>query len=103
MPLAPARERAGGLISAGMISTVQTPLPILAQTVPKVCPAFWAPSPESETISTIRWATVVRTRSPVGAVAVVVGLMIAPVISTATELAVERLGEQALFVLLVTA
>jgi hypothetical protein len=53
IPLAPARERAGGLISAGMISTVQTPFPILALTVPKVWPAFWAPSPESLTISTM--------------------------------------------------
>ncbi len=53
MPLAPAGERAGGWISAGMISTVQTPLPILALTVPKVWPAFWAPSPESLTISTM--------------------------------------------------
>jgi hypothetical protein len=36
MPLAPAGERAGGWISAGMISTVQTPLPILALMAPKV-------------------------------------------------------------------
>ena len=36
IPLAPARERAGGLISAGMISTVQTPLPILAPIAPNV-------------------------------------------------------------------
>jgi hypothetical protein len=35
MPLAPERERAGGSISAGMISTVQTPFPIFAHTVPK--------------------------------------------------------------------
>ena len=53
MPLAPAGERAGGWISAGMISTVQTPFPILALMVPKVCPAFCAPSPESLTISTM--------------------------------------------------
>jgi hypothetical protein len=53
MPLAPARERAGGSISAGMISTVQRPLPILAQTVPNSWPAVCAPSPESLTISTI--------------------------------------------------
>ena len=53
MPLAPARDRAGGLISAGIISTVHTPLPPLAHTVAKLCPAFCAPSPESLTISTI--------------------------------------------------
>ncbi|OAD23638.1 hypothetical protein THIOM_000525 [Candidatus Thiomargarita nelsonii] len=53
IPLAPAGDRAGGFISAGIISTVQTPLPILALIVPKVCPAFCAPSPESLTISTI--------------------------------------------------
>ena len=31
-PETPAREREGGLISAGMISTIQTPLPIFAET-----------------------------------------------------------------------
>ncbi len=41
-----------------MISTVHTPLPILAETVPKVCPAFCAPSPESLTISTTCCLTV---------------------------------------------
>jgi hypothetical protein len=68
MPEAPARERAGGLISAGMISTVHTPLPSLAQTVPKVWPAFWAPSPESETISTMRSFTTERGRIAAGTV-----------------------------------
>jgi hypothetical protein len=28
-------------------------LPIFALTVPKICPHFWAPSPESETTSTV--------------------------------------------------
>ena len=36
-----------------MISTVQTPLPILAETAPKICPHFCAPSPASETISMV--------------------------------------------------
>ena len=54
-PLAPAGSRGGGWTSAGMISTVQTPLPIFALTAPKVCPHFWAPSPESETTSTVHW------------------------------------------------
>jgi hypothetical protein len=35
-PLAPAGSRGGGWISAGMISTVQTPLPIFAETEPKI-------------------------------------------------------------------
>ena len=39
LPLALPIERAGGWISAGMISTVHTPLPILAQTAPKAWPA----------------------------------------------------------------
>ena len=55
LPLAPAGSLAGGSISAGMISTVQTPFPILAQTIPKICPHFWAPSPESDTTSTVCW------------------------------------------------
>ncbi len=42
-----------------MISTVHTPLPILADTRPKVCAHFCAPSPESETTSTVCSATVV--------------------------------------------
>ncbi len=40
-----------------MISTVHTPLPIFAETVPKIWPHFWAPSPESETISMVCSAT----------------------------------------------
>src|SRR5690242_20898767 len=52
-PLAPSGVRGGGWISAGMISTVQTPFPILADTAPKIWPHFCAPSPESETISTV--------------------------------------------------
>src|SRR5512143_914273 len=36
-----------------MISTVHTPLPIFAETAPKIWPHFCAPSPESETISTV--------------------------------------------------
>jgi hypothetical protein len=36
-----------------MISTVQTSLPIFAQTVPNTRPALCAPSPESLTISTM--------------------------------------------------
>ena len=55
LPLAPAGDRAGGSISAGMISTVQAPLPIRAQIVPKIWPAVWDPSPESLTISTMLW------------------------------------------------
>ena len=53
LPLPPATLRAGGRISAGMISTVHTPLPICEAMAPKVWPQRWAPSPESETISTI--------------------------------------------------
>jgi hypothetical protein len=44
-----------------MISTVQTPLPIFAETAPNTWPHFCAPSPASETISTVcswsRWTT----------------------------------------------
>ena len=58
MPEAPAGLRGGGSTSAGMISTVHTPLPILAETEPKIWPHFWAPSPESETTSTERSVTV---------------------------------------------
>ena len=53
LPLPPATLRAGGRISAGMISTVHTPLPICEAIAPKVCPQRCAPSPESLTISTI--------------------------------------------------
>ncbi len=58
MPDAPAGLRGGGSTSAGMISTVHTPLPILAETAPKICPHFCAPSPESDTTSTARSLTV---------------------------------------------
>lgn len=53
MPEAPAGLRGGGSTSAGMISTVQTPLPIFAETAPKIWPHFCAPSPGSETISMV--------------------------------------------------
>ena len=53
LPLAPATLRAGGRISAGMISTVQMPLPILAAIEPSVWPQRCAPSPESLMISTM--------------------------------------------------
>src|SRR5512132_3067083 len=36
-----------------MISTVQTPFPIFAETAPKIWPHFCAPSPESEMISRV--------------------------------------------------
>ena len=67
LPLAPDLERCGGSISAGMISTVQTPLPMRALTVPNSCPAVWAPSPESETNSTICWSDSVTRGSGGGA------------------------------------
>ena len=51
LPLAPATLRAGGWISAGMISTVHTPLPMRAAIEPKDWPHFCAPSPESLMIS----------------------------------------------------
>ncbi len=51
-PLAPATLRAGGRISAGMISTVHTPLPIFAAIAPSDWPHRWAPSPESLITST---------------------------------------------------
>jgi hypothetical protein len=53
LPLAPAGLRAGGRISAGMISTVQMPLPIFAAIEPSDWPQRCAPSPESLTISTM--------------------------------------------------
>src|SRR3970282_2538002 len=53
LPLAPATLRAGGRISAGMISVVQIPLPIRAAMEPRDCPQRCAPSPESLMISTI--------------------------------------------------
>ena len=51
LPLAPATLRAGGWISAGMISTVHTPLPMRAAIEPNDWPHFCAPSPESLMIS----------------------------------------------------
>jgi hypothetical protein len=36
LPLPPSLVRGGGWISAGMISTVHAPLPIFAQTDPKI-------------------------------------------------------------------
>src|SRR5208282_417754 len=53
LPLAPAMLRAGGWISAGIISTVHTPFPIFAATVAKDCAHFCAPSPESLMTSTM--------------------------------------------------
>ena len=53
LPLAEGGVRAGGWISAGMISTVHTPLPMRAETRPKICPQRCAPSPESDTTSTV--------------------------------------------------
>ena len=71
LPLAPATLRAGGWISAGMISTVQTPLPIRAAIEPNDWPHFCAPSPESLMISTTASSSVTtcfadgrRTRGP---------------------------------------
>src|SRR6266545_5029573 len=52
LPLAPATLRAGGRISAGMISTVHTPLPMRAAIEPSAWPQRCAPSPESLMIST---------------------------------------------------
>src|ERR1700690_3496504 len=53
LPLAPATLRAGGRISAGMISLVHTPLPICAAIAPSDWPHFCAPSPESLITSTM--------------------------------------------------
>ena len=52
-PLAPAMLRAGGWISAGMISTVHIPIPIRAAMDPNVWPHLCAPSPESLMTSTM--------------------------------------------------
>ena len=48
-----ATERAGGRISAGMISTVQMPLPMRAAIEPSDWPQRCAPSPESLITSTM--------------------------------------------------
>ncbi len=53
IPLAPATLRAGGWISAGMISTVQMPLPLRAAIDASDWPQRWAPSPESLITSTM--------------------------------------------------
>ena len=53
MPDAPAMLRAGGWISAGMISVVQIPLPVLAAIAPSDWPQRCAPSPESLMTSTM--------------------------------------------------
>ena len=58
MPEAPATLRAGGWISAGMISVVQMPLPILAAMAPSDWPQRCAPSPESLITSTMCSASV---------------------------------------------
>ena len=77
LPLAPATLRAGGRISAGMISTVHTPRPIRAAIAPSAWPQRCAPSPESLMISidvlrrasrltTIRGASVAMASRPPG-------------------------------------
>jgi hypothetical protein len=66
LPLAPATLRAGGWISAGMISTVHTPLPERAAMPPSDWPQRCAPSPESLTISTMCSATVSTVLRPSG-------------------------------------
>ena len=53
LPLAPATLRAGGWISAGMISVVQMPLPMRAAIAPSDWPQRCAPSPESLMTSTM--------------------------------------------------
>src|SRR5436190_2120720 len=60
IPLAPATLRAGGWISAGMISVVQMPLPIRAAIAPSDWPQRCAPSPESLMTSTIASRIAVR-------------------------------------------
>src|SRR6266567_481944 len=64
LPLAPATLRAGGRISAGMISTVHTPLPIRAAIAPNAWPQRCAPSPESLMISTTCWVSTVAAFLP---------------------------------------
>ena len=66
LPLAPATLRAGGWISAGMISVVQMPLPIRAAMAPSDWPQRCAPSPESLMISTMCSVSVSASRSSVG-------------------------------------
>ena len=62
MPEAPAMLRAGGWISAGMISVVQMPLPILAAMAASDWPQRCAPSPESLITSTMCSASVTASR-----------------------------------------
>jgi hypothetical protein len=50
----------------GMISTVHTPFRIRADTAPKICPHFCAPSPASETISSVCSPSVVSRRATLG-------------------------------------
>src|SRR5574340_697722 len=63
MPLAPATLRAGGWISAGMISVVQMPLPMRAAIAPSDWPQRCAPSPESLITSTMCSAIVFAARA----------------------------------------
>ncbi len=64
LPLAPATLRAGGRISAGMISTVHTPLPMRAAIEPSAWPQRCAPSPESLMISITCWVSTVAVFLP---------------------------------------
>src|SRR5215208_3644165 len=60
IPLAPATLRAGGWISAGMISVVQMPLHMRAAIAPSDWPQRCAPSPESLMTSTMASGIEVR-------------------------------------------
>ena len=62
----PATLRAGGWISAGMISVVQMPLPMRAAIAPSDCPQRCAPSPESLITSTLTSGYSRRNRASVG-------------------------------------
>jgi len=66
MPEAPATLRAGGWISAGMISVVQIPLPVRAAMAPSDWPQRCAPSPESLITSTMCSESVSASRSFAG-------------------------------------
>ena len=66
MPDAPATLRAGGWISAGMISVVQMPLPVLAAIAPSDWPQRCAPSPESLITSTMCSVSVCAARGSAG-------------------------------------
>ena len=67
LPLAPAVLRAGGRISAGMISTVHTPLPMRAAMAPSDWPQRCAPSPESLMTSTMCSVSTTGSRARGGA------------------------------------